>query len=232
MKFMAMDYNAAMSELLGKSVQSFRHEPPEPERKKFALPESAPNMRRVYAYLTKQRGIAAEVITEFVHQRKIFEDAAYHNIVFTGKDENGAPAWAAKRSTNSFGRGYRGNVSGSDKRYSFNHTGGGSRLFVFESPIDMLSYITMYPADWQAQNYISLDGVAAKPLLHFLTQNTSITDVYLCLDNDRAGQEACERIGKTLADMGLRAEAITPELKDFNQDLQEMVKCQQHKLSQ
>jgi len=42
----------------------------EPERKEFLLPEAAPNMRRVYAYLFKQRYIDRDVQTHFVREKK------------------------------------------------------------------------------------------------------------------------------------------------------------------
>ena len=229
MKFFGLDYQESMNFLLGGDAPRIEYTKPPPEPKEFILPEANHTMRRMYAYLIKQRGIDSEVISEFVHQRKLFEDAEYHNTVFVGMDENGEAKWAAKKSTNSFGQGYRGNVSGSDKRYSFNHAGGGNSLFVFEAPIDMMSYITMYPSDWKEQSYISLDGVATMPLLHFLSQNPQIADVYLCLDNDPAnpehpdkgfaGQKANERIGKILAELGLRVSVLTPELKDWNEDL-------------
>jgi len=219
MEFLGMDYQEAMTFLLGGDAPQIDCSKPPPEPKEFILPKANRTMYRLYAYLTQTRGIAPDVVTEFVHQRKIFEDADYHNVVFVGKDKNGDAKWAGKKSTNSFGQSYRGNVAGSDKRYSFNHVGAGTSLFVFEAPIDMMSYITMYPTGWKEQNYISLDGVAEKPLLHFLSRNPHITDVYLCLDNDRAGQEANERIMQTLAEHGLRVEILMPELKDWNADV-------------
>lgn len=181
MEFLGLNYQDTMSLLLDGDTPIVKYEKPPPEPKEFKLPKPNHTMHRVYAYLNKTRGILPDVITEFVHQRKIYEDKQYHNIVFVGKDDDGNPAWAGKRSTNNFGKVYRGNVEGSNKDYSFNHAGGGANLFVFESPIDLMSYITMYPTDWKNQNYISLDGVAARPLLHFLSNKTS-------LDKNLAGQ--------------------------------------------
>lgn len=229
MKFFNLEYPKAMNLLLGSDAPVVTYKPSPSEPKEFHLPEANRTMRQLFAYLVKTRGIDSDVVREFVHQRKLFESKDYHNIVFVGKGDDGEAAWAGKKSTNTFGKGYRGNVAGSDKHYSFNHTGGGTSLFVFESPIDMMSYITMYPEGWKEQNYISLDGVATMPLLHFLSQNQHITDVYLCLDNDPfnpehpdksfAGQKANARIGKMLTEQGLRVEVLTPELKDWNEDL-------------
>ena len=106
-------------------------------------------MRRVFAYLTKQRFIAPDVISFFAHQRKIYEDRDHHNAVFVGMDENGIPKQASLRSTISFGNAFRITVLGSDTRYSFSHFGKSGKLFVFEAPIDMLSFITLYQQDWK-----------------------------------------------------------------------------------
>ena len=45
---------------------------------------------------------------------------------------------------------YRGGARGSEKAYGFGHIGTDEKLFVFESPIDLLSYITAVPEDWES----------------------------------------------------------------------------------
>lgn len=44
-------------------------------------------MRRIYAYLLKERHLDREVIQHFIHNKLIYEDAEYHNIVFVGLEE-------------------------------------------------------------------------------------------------------------------------------------------------
>ena len=44
---------------------------------------------------------------------------------------------------------WRANERGSDSRFSFNWRGKSDRVFLFEGPIDMLSYISMYCPNWQ-----------------------------------------------------------------------------------
>ena len=43
--------------------------------------------------------------------------------------------------------------------------------------------------------------------------------VFLCLDNDHAGQRACERMADELQELGMTIERIVPTLKDWNEDL-------------
>lgn len=191
-------------------------------QKRFVLPKANEDMRRVSAYLGKTRGVDNNVLSYFAKARLIYEDAIHHNAVFVGIDENGIPRHAHMRSTNSVGKAFRINVEGSDPRHSFNYTGNNGRLYVFESPIDLFSYISIYPADWQTHSYVACCGVSIKPVLEQLRRN-DISCVYLCLDNDEAGQNAARRMGTQLVEMGLKVEILTPRFKDWNDDLLEVM---------
>ena len=113
--------------------------------KEFALPDANPDMRRVFAYLIKQRFIDREVLSRFAHEKLIYEDKQYHNAVFVGLDENGIARHAHKRGTYTQGEPYKGNVEGSDPRYSFHWIGKSDSLYVFEAPVDLLSFLTLHP---------------------------------------------------------------------------------------
>lgn len=80
-------------------------------------------MRRAFAYLIRQRHIDRDVLIEFVRAKLIYEDADHHNVVFVGRDEDGAAKHAHMRSTNSWGDPFRLNVEGCDPRYSFHYDG-------------------------------------------------------------------------------------------------------------
>lgn len=144
--YYGMSYQEAMEFLLKGAYPvtcSRETEPPKP----FALPPPHQNMRRVYAYLMKQRKIDGAIITHFARKGLLYEDAQYHNCVFVGTDEGGVPRHAHKRSTNSRGKSFKVNVEGSRPQYSFHHVGRDNLLYVFEAPIDMLSFLTLYPDD-------------------------------------------------------------------------------------
>ena len=59
---------------------------------------------------------------------------------------------------------FRQDIAGSDKSYPFHYEGNGNQLFVFEAPIDLLSFICLYPQDWQSRSYLALGGVSGKAL--------------------------------------------------------------------
>ena len=141
----------------------------------------------------------------------------HHNAVFIGTDEGGCQRHAHLRSTNSFGKAFRLNVESSDPRYSFHYNGIDGSLYVFEAPIDMLSYISMNPRQWQEHSYVACCGTSPLPVMQMLKPETQI--VYLCLDNDDAGHRASERMAEQLHERGVMTERLVPELKDWNEDL-------------
>lgn len=177
-------------------------------------------MRRVFAYLTKQRFINPQIISHFAHEHKIYEDKKFHNVVFVGTDENGVPKQAAVRSTISFGKPFRITVAGSDTNYSFSHFGNDGKLFVFEAPIDMLSFITLKQKDWKNHSYIAMNGVYESALLKALESHSDLKNIYLCTDNDEGGIDAAERLSDILrARKYENVFRILPQNKDWNEDL-------------
>ena len=225
--FYGMDFQTAMNELLGRSVSSICRSPPKAEvkeekPKEFKLPEKNSDMHRVYAYLIKQRFIAPEIITHFARQHTLYEDKEHHNAVFVGFDENGVPRQAHKRSTNSYGKTFRITCEGSDTRYSFAHFGESEKLFVFEAPIDLLSYLTLHPENWQQHSYIAMNGVYENAVLTALEHHSSLDEIILCTDNDEGGIDAVDRLTDILKEHGYEnISRIAPENKDFNEDLKE-----------
>ena len=189
-------------------------------KKDFALPEVNSDMRRVFAYLIKQRFIDRDVLSHFAHEKLIYEDKEYHNAVFVGLDEKGIARHAHKRGTYTQGEPYKGNVEGSDPRYSFHWIGKSSKLYVFEAPVDMLSFITLHLKDWKEHSYVTLDGVSEHALLQQLRQNPHLNEVVLCLDHDEAGIEAVGRLKGILVENGYTNTAIMQSTyKDWNEDL-------------
>lgn len=179
-------------------------------------------MHRVYAYLIKQRFIAPEIITHFARLHTLYEDKEHHNAVFVGFDENGVPRQAHKRSTNSYGKTFRITCEGSDTRYSFAHFGESEKLFVFEAPIDLLSYLTLHPENWQQHSYIAMNGVYENAVLMALEHHSSLDEIILCTDNDKGGIDAVDRLTDILKEHGYEnISRIIPENKDFNEDLKE-----------
>ena len=223
-EFYDMDFQTAVQELLGQTITPLSHSPPKAiakeEKKEFRLPEANANMHRVYAYLIKQRFIDPNIISHFAKQHTLYEDKEHHNAVFVGVDENGVPRQAHKRSTNSFGNAFRITCEGSDTRYSFSHFGKSEKLFVFEAPIDMMSFLTLYPKGWQKHSYIAMNGVYENAVLTGLKSHSNLNEIILCVDNDEGGIEAVDRLKDILAENGYpNVKRLSPEFKDWNECL-------------
>ena len=187
--------------------------------KPLSLPEKSDNMKRLFAYLTKTRFLSRDVVKAFVDNKLLYQEVRYNNIVFVGTDTDGNAKCAGVKSTVGS---FRQTLSGSDCSYGFCWRGTGKQLFVFEAAVDLMSFITLYPENWQEQNYIALDGLSAKPLLRFLDERQGLSEVYLCTDNDPAGIEAHGRLREQIAEHGYTDKAVfcwPPSHKDWNEQL-------------
>ena len=218
-RFYNKSYPEAMEYLLGGSGGTLAVSPSvQKEEKPFVLPPKNDNMRRVFAYLLNRRGIDREVLYAFVHKGMIYESADYHNAVFVGFDSNGNAKHAHKRGTG-FESSYKGNVSGSQPEYSFHWSGQSDTLYLFEAPIDMLSFISMQKEGWRQHSYAASCSVSDRVLFQMLKDNPNIRQVVLCLDSDEPGQAAAKRIAGKLFVQGTASEILVPVHKDWNEDL-------------
>ena len=221
--YFGLSYPEAVTRLLdgeqGRIYEPASRKKEEP-KKEFIQPPVGREMRRLYAYLLKRRLIDREVLSTFVRAGLVYEDEKYHNAVFIGKDEHGVVRHAHKRSTSGMGKTFRINVEGSDPRYSFHWNGTSDRLYVFEAPIDLLSFLTLYPKNWQRHSYVALCGVGEQAMLWMLEQAPGIRRPILCLDHDAAGIEATGRLKEILRERGYSETAVLQSIhKDWNEDL-------------
>lgn len=188
------------------------------EAKPFELPPPNDTMNRAFAYLTRTRGIDRTVLQAFAHRGMVYESADYHNAVFVGFDTDGTARNAHKRGTGQASN-YKGNVDGSLPEYSFHWSGTDRHLYLFEAPIDMLSFISMHQRGWKDHSYAACCGVSDRVLWQMMADNPQIDTVYLCLDNDGAGHKAAKRISEALFVKGIKHEILVPTHKDWNEDL-------------
>ena len=226
--FVQTHYNSTFPEAVtlllgGEQGQAYRASGPEKEEepKPFVLPEANGDMRRAYAYLTKTRCLDRELVSAFARKKLIYEDAKYHNVVFVGHDMDGTARHAHKRGSHTKGDAFKGNVDGSDPRYSFRHLGKGNTIYVFEAPIDMLSFITLHKKGWQENSYVALGGISAQAMLQVMEDSPQADTVVLCLDHDPAGIENSYRLADAVKErrQDVRVRMLQPANKDWNEDL-------------
>lgn len=213
MEFFEKTFPEAVQMLIGENVAEMTVEPV--QRSEFRLPPRCESNTRIIKYLTGERKLPLDLLEAFIADGLIYEDANHHNVVFVGKDEKGVTRYAHCRGT---AKKFRMDVSGSDKSYAFCYRGKGNELFVFEAPIDLLSYIALYPAGWKERSYLSLGGVSPKALERFLSERTDIENIFIAMDNDEAGNRAAEKLAE-LIPKEKSVYRFLPQAKDWNEDL-------------
>lgn len=62
-------------------------------------------------------------------------------------------------------------------------------------------------------------GTSSQPMMEMLRCLSKIDQVNLCLDNDRAGNSTCERMREMLKNRDFEVNRLTPQHKDWNDDL-------------
>lgn len=186
--------------------------------KYLSLPPRARQIRQVFAYLCGGRGITPEVVSEFIRRGMIYESSKPSSVVFLGLDQNGKTQYAHKYGTNR-GRSYERTVDGSNPFYSFHYVGRSNRLYLFETPIDMLSYISMNLENWEEHSYAASCSKSDCVLWQMLENNPRINTVCLCRNNNQSSQEANERTAIALKEIGSKCSTLVPIEKDWNKEL-------------
>ena len=226
MEFFGKTFPEAVEMLLGEKPMEAVVE--ETAKAEFRLPVKNENNDTVISYLTEERKISIGLVEEFIKAGFLYEDTK-HNVIFVGRDENGIPRYAHCRGTSSK---FRMDIAGSDKSYGFSYRSKGKDLIVVESPIDLLSYIAVYEANWESHNYISLGGVAPKALERFLSERKDIESVYIATDNDEAGNAAVSKLLDVIPSE-ISVYRLLPQEKDWNEllpKIDDYADCEEYRM--
>lgn len=229
-KVKEMSFLEAVETIMGQSAVTVPvyEEVAEKKEVPLLLPNKNKTTDVIEQYLFK-RGIDYEIINYCIANELIMESLPYHNIVFIGYDEHHTAKYAGYRATNNSR--IMGDCSGSKKEYSFQLMNGNSdEVHLFECPIDLLSYATLYKlngGNWKGLNLVSLAGVYApkdklseskipKALEHILSNHKNIKRIVLHLDNDIAGRNATTALSLVVPDEIEVVDDPPPMGKDFN----------------
>src|SRR5699024_10788218 len=202
-----------------------RHAEVERQRPPFALPEKSPTSTRVEAYL-RCRGISQPVIQKCLDDGILYESLPYHNCVFVGRDAGGTPRYAALRGTYTYGKQFKGESTGSDKRFGFciAPTAESSAVAVFEAAIDAMAEMSL--AGDAADKYrLSLGGIYApeegrdipppSALEEFLHRHPQVNRIEFCLDNDPPGRAAAAALARLYGER-YQVSLRLPPIEDFD----------------
>ena len=211
MEFYGKSFPEAVQMLTGEPGKAQPEADPAPSPA-FRLPLRNVTNANILNYLTQERKLSPSLVNFFIAAGDIYEDSSHHNVVFVGRDADGHPRYASSRGIREK---FRQDAAGAEKAFGFAHRGTDKQLLVFEAPIDLLSFIELFPKNWQQHNYLSLGGVSGKALRQFLSERPDVERVFLCLDADKAGEDACKRLAALLPDT-VSVTRIQPCMKDWN----------------
>ena len=211
MEFYGKSFPEAVQMLTGEPGEAQPEADPAPSPA-FRLPLRNVTNANILNYLTQERKLSPSLVNFFIAAGDIYEDSSHHNVVFVGRDADGHPRYASSRGIQEK---FRQDAAGAEKAFGFAHRGTDKQLLVFEAPIDLLSFIELFPKNWQQHNYLSLGGVSGKALRQFLSERPDVERVFLCLDADKAGEDACKRLAALLPDT-VSVTRIQPYMKDWN----------------
>ena len=211
MEFYGKSFPEAVQMLTGETGEVQPEADPAPSPA-FRLPLRNVTNANILNYLTQERKLSPSLVNFFIAAGDIYEDSSHHNVVFVGRDADGHPRYASSRGINEK---FRQDAAGAEKAFGFAHRGTDKQLLVFEAPIDLLSFIELFPKNWQQHSYLSLGGVSGKALRQFLSERSDVERVFLCLDADKAGEDACKRLAGLLPDT-VSVTRIQPCMKDWN----------------
>lgn len=196
---------------------------------------------RAYDYLTKERWIDWEVVTDFMKRRMIME-TKNHEAAFIGYDETGEIRCINLRAMD--GSDCKKTVYGSDRQFAFRLVSdrGNSTLHLFEGAVDLLSYLTILRQkriNYESGNFLSLGGIyqpkkemekstVPAALKRYLSERET-EKIMLHFDNDFAGKRAMETLETILPQYEVKS-LPPPKGKDYNDYLvMEMKRLEQKK---
>lgn len=200
--------------------------------KTFNLPERDKTLKQAYTYLLNTRGINKSLIDYCINQGIIrqFKEKNWTYVGFIGKDKDNQAKYLMLRSTLS-NVSFKKEIEGSDKRYSFkvfNNTCvncNDVNIYIFESPIDLLSYMSLNPQKKLENNvFLSMGGISDIALKQFLEDyKPNVHQINICFDNDEdkqvnTGQDNALKI-KELYQNKYKVNILKPLYKDYNEQL-------------
>lgn len=232
-EYMDMSFIDAVEALTGEHIdrtytpsRTYEPKPVQQTARELSLAE-ADNCRRVFAYLCKTRGLDYDMLSALIKKGVISQEEKTGNVLFKYFDTDGKVIGAEKVGTSTEHK-FKGIATGSAGGHGFEVVRGtGEKAFLFESAIDMLSYLQMHSNELDNCRLVSMMGVKPSIVLDtMLRHNIAPENVYLCSDNDTAGNEFAQRLQEQYPDM---KRVITPDTyKDWNDMLRGIPKAVEH----
>lgn len=222
----------SLKEYLGNDLYTFSSTkkdtpaPPPNAAAKMVLPEETKsNFKRLFAYLCNTRKIDAEIITDLVKRKMLYESEHHHNAVFVSYSKSGSVDYAFQKSTlTDQNIKFQQDIIVGKVKNGFMIDNHADTLIIGEAIIDILSVATILKQrgkDYRDYNYFSIQGNNIKAVKQHVMDYPA-KHIVMVVDNDEVGDRYRAEIRETLIEMGWHGKFSNwrPSEKDFNVVLQ------------
>lgn len=218
-EFMGLDFISAVELLSNEKAIPFhshsisKAEPP--KNREITLHEST-DLSRTMHYLHNGRGLSIASLEKLTAEGRLSQEGKTGNAVFKIFDENGLLVGAEKVGTSNVR--FKSFDKGAADGYGFEIVSGKpANTYFFESAIDAISFADLYP-EQRDYRLVSMAGVKPSVVTETMKRYAiSPENIYLCTDNDKAGNEFAEKLIARYPAM----KRVTPNgAKDWNDILQ------------
>lgn len=230
-----LDFKTAVNELLNYStVNNITHNIEAKKHKEkyiFKMPELNKDQHRAFAYLNKTRSIDSKLIAELIKNNLLFQTKDYGNIVFPYRNFNKEIVGAELVGTTENKRFKKIDKNTNDLTAYWLQNGKPQKLFVFESPIDLLSFLCLNKNNTtllEKSIFLSMSGLKCSIVKAFI-DHFKPEQLYICVDNPEQSNEKdtiaisnfMNHFSQTEMEKLIR---LLPKNKDWNDDLKELMK--------
>lgn len=219
-EFMGLDFISAVELLSNEKAIPFhshiasKAEPP--KNREITLHESK-DLSRTMHYLHDARGLTIASLEKLTAEGRLSQEEKTGNAVFKIFDENGLLVGAEKVGTSVSVR-FKSFDKGTADGYGFEIVSGEpANTYFFESAIDAISFADLH-SEQRDYRLVSMAGVKPSVVTETMKRYAiSPENIYLCTDNDKAGNEFAEKLIARYPAM----KRVTPNgAKDWNDILQ------------
>jgi len=205
------------------------------KQESLLIPEASKDNNKIINYLRNERGIDIGIISDCMDKGKLYQTKTYSNVAFVSRNQEDEIKHIFLRGTiktidHETGKiqSFKMDSKGSDKNFPFTLGGNpnATKVYVFESSIDVLSHATLCKINNMEQSLtsshrIALHGTSFGALKTFLKDNPNITTIVPCLDGDDVGKRRSKKMQEEFSQMGYIVENHRPPKvgKDYNEML-------------
>ena len=216
-----VDFVTATKMLLGEhysqisQMNDWDKSPDKKQIHELMLPKHHSDNKQVFWYLVECRGLEPKIVSDMLFKNKLYQSSVFNietdkfefACTFVGYNDKFKAVYCSLRGAYPESN-LKRDQRGSSKKIPFAMNGSSQKLYVFESPIDVMSHASMFYLegyDWKADHRISTGTLSDEALRWYLDKHPEIKEITWCYDNDKentiikpfsqAEYEAAQRMG-------------------------------------